>query len=156
MEHIDTLTSLLTSAAELSEFMELSQESATARWWFTVNEEQLVMVEYNEDTRQLVFTAEVLLLDDIPEYSRYSALKHALAYNSLWSETGGSRMSLLPEDDSLHLTVSLAEDAREEADISQLVFDLLQRADDWSAAFISQSIDRPATDNNDLGPFVRV
>ena len=156
MPTLDELGRLLVEAAGLSGFMEVLQDGEQPRWWFCVDEERLLMAETDPHTGDLVVTTEVLLLGDLPDEQQAAVLKQALAYNALWQETGGARMSLLPEDESLQLMVSLPAKEQEASRVCQLLTNLLERSDDWAAALAesatADSPQRPAGGPGNLMP----
>jgi hypothetical protein len=142
MASLEESSQLLVEAAQLSEFMEVLQDGDNPRWWLTVDQERLLMIESDPESGDLVLTTEVLVLADLPEETHLNVLKQALAYNALWSETGGGRMSLLGEEESLQLMVSLPEKEQEISHLCRIVNNLLERAEDWAAALSNLPADQ--------------
>lgn len=155
-EQQEYVSQLLIDVAKLSDMYEVVFCAEELQWWFVVDDDRLVMVEYDQHTETLVFTAEVIRLVDIPQSKRMRAFTQALAYNALWRETA-AYMSLLPEDDSLHLMLRLPENSWEVSHVCQVVSNLTERSEDWNAAFRGEV--QPLDDfgeSVDDGSFLRV
>ncbi len=136
-ENLEQLDELLTEVAELGDFAELTRAAQDQpTWWLAVNERQSVIVEWNEPSRRMMFSAEIGAL---PERDRESALKQALYFNLAWQQTGGARMALMPEDDSLQLMLDLHAEHLSNSQVVTVISNLLQAAEDWKTGWETPS-----------------
>ena len=140
-ETVEQLDQLLIEVAELGDFAELVRAAdEQPLWWLTEEEGRSVFAEWDESLQRMMFSTEIGI---VPDKNRTTALKQALYYNLVWQRTGGARMALIPEDNSLQLMVDLYAEDLSSTQVVTVATNLLQAAKDWR-----DSWDEPAHEKN--------
>ncbi|MEE4379678.1 MAG: type III secretion system chaperone [Candidatus Competibacteraceae bacterium] len=132
-ETLEKWDRLLIEVAELGNFVELSRVAdEQSVWWLADEDEESLVIEWNEGIQRLMLSTEIGV---VPERNMVDALKQALYYNLVWQQTGGARMALLPEDDSLRLMIDLPGEHLESIRVATVANNLLQAARDWRSGW---------------------
>lgn len=132
-ETLEKLDQLLVEVAELGNFAELTRAAdEQPMWWLAEEEGESVVAEWDEGLQRMMLSTEVGVA---PEKNYVDALKQALYYNLVWQQTGGARMALMPEDDTLRLMIDLPVEHLEGIRVATVANNLLQAARDWRAGW---------------------
>ena len=140
------LNELFTAAAKFSPISDIAQDEEHPLWQFTTDSGSFIIVEWNQELKRLMLTIEIL---PVPEHERESMFAQALHYNLLWQETGGARMALMPQSQSLQLMIDLHPEQLDAHLLANVVTNLLHQVHDWQLAIHNETAPTTGLDDDD-------
>ena len=91
MQTAERVRQVLTEVGPLLELEAVTEGEDSTTWLLAIDEQTVVFVELDEANDRLMLSTP---LGEPPEARRAELLETLLAYNSLWTQTGGVRMAL--------------------------------------------------------------
>ncbi len=134
---------LLVEVAELADLDDVIRlEEGRTAWLLGLNDDETVLVEWQEATRRMMFMLEI---GPLPEPGRERCLLDVLYYNLLWQQTGGARIALLPPGNHLQLMLDVHAEQLGATQITNVIGSLWQVAQAWRESLAQTARTAPET-----------
>ena len=126
----DVLKAIIAEAAEEADFATIVEVEPDLSWVCMTADERPLVLEWREDARRLVLTAD---LAQMPEPADPTLLTALLNYNATWRETGGLRLAIA-HGGVATLVLDLPADGLDAQWLSGVMSGFLSAAETWRAA----------------------
>ncbi|MGV3661133.1 MAG: type III secretion system chaperone [Prosthecobacter sp.] len=124
----DQFSQLVTSTIELLDVLEVSELQDEPLWVFVVNEDTVIELHLDAESDRVVLGCDLAKPEDNGKAQMYEML---LAYNSLWQQTGGGRMSLNAHTGVVEFCMEVPASPLQPDSLFQVMSDFMSVALSW-------------------------